>query len=252
MEEKRRTEEQRASKAKQMVDKVKDVAFEYVQQAQEAQETAQTATEQAEIAKKELEAAQGLVAAHEDRAAELAEQHSQQQAQIAQGQRDLHEIDRRLVVKQSELNNIINGLSVITDKLDDAKKSPAKGPEILERIEKDRWGRKLERPKVTVYEDELQAIKQQAQITPRMEWLQDAVKAVIRELKKLFKVDDLISPWKERAERAEREARAQQLERSKSDMELRKMRWFLRDRGLEAVYDQSQEMERHHTHHMRR
>ena len=249
MAEKRCTEEQRASKAKQMYDKAKSMALEYVQQAQEAQETAQTATEQAEIARAELEAAQSLTAAHETKAAELVEQHSQQQAQLDQGRKDLHEIDRRLVVKQSELNNIINGLAFITDRLDTAKKEPAKEPTILDRIDKDWRGRKLERPKVTVYEDELKAVKQQAQITPRMTWLQDALKAVILELRKLFKVDDLISPWKERAERAEREAREQQVERNKSDRELQKMRCFIRDRGLESAYEQSQEQEWHHVHH---
>lgn len=245
MEEKRRTEEQRAFKAKQMVDKAKGLAQGYVQEAQEAQETAQTATERAEMAQRELEAAQGLVAAHEDRAAELAED-------IAAKEQHGRALDRQIVVKQAELERVVDGLIVISDKLDDAKKEPSKGPEILERKDKDWRGRPLARPTVTVYEDELQAIKQQAQITPRMTWLQDALKAVINELKKLFKVDDLISPWKERAERAEREARAQQIERSKSDRELQKMRWFIRDRGLEGAYEQSQEQEIHHVHHHRR
>ena len=244
MEEKRRTEERRVSKAKQMIDKAKDIVQEYAQQAQEAQETAQTATEQAEIAKEELKAAQGLAAAHEARAAELTED-------IAQKEQLDRELDQQIQTKQAELDTVIQGLTVMANKLDESKKAPAKDPEILDRHDKDWRGRPLARPKVTVYEDELQAVKQQAQITPRMTWVQDALKKVIRELTELFKINELIAPWKERAEQAEREARSQQIERRKSDMELQNIRWFLKDKGLIQEYEQTKEQEIHHIHHRR-
>ena len=244
IEEKRRTAEQRASQAEQMYDKAKGLALECVQQAQEAQETAQTVTEQVETAKEELESVQSLVEAHKNRAVELTED-------IAQKEQLDWELDQQIQAKQAELDTVIQGLTTIANKLDDTKKTPANEPEILDRKTKDWLGRPLERPTVTIYEDELKAIKQQAQITPRMTWVQDNLKKVIQELRTLFKINDLIAPWKERAERAEMEARDERIQNRKIEMEVKNLKWFLQDRGLMKEYEQEMqpEIDRHHLHH---
>lgn len=235
-EEKAQEHEARVAQAIQVVHRAKNLAEGYVQEAQEATQT--------------REQEEKKIAALGEQKEQLSQEIGSYNEKIAEQENAFIELERKVEAKKEEVKQTIAELSSITDEIRDAQKNPIRDPEILSEGKKRRGKEKV--ATVELYKDEYFEWKQQRQIVPKLGWVADAIDRAVRKIEQLFKIDDIVKPLKERAERAEREARAQQIERAKSDREVNNLRWFLKDKGLLHEYEQSQELTQSISHHHHR
>lgn len=222
-------QEQLVEKAHQEVEQAKELKETYTQEAEEAQEIAKTAQEAAIAAKNEENEAKRKRKAEEAKKEEIT-------SEIAKKEQENQELEAKIIEKQKELDQVIKGIEEMVDNVEEVSKLKDINPKVLKREDKNVWGKKLERPTVTIYEDDFQELKQRAMITPSMQWLADKVKAAIEKFKKLFNIEALIAPFRERAQNAEQEVRT--LERSMKELRIERDNYkgFIKDRGLYRAY----------------
>lgn len=159
-------------------------------------------------------------------------------------------LDAKISQKKKEVEELIDLGNEVIKELSEAQGSPVPDPKILKRTpERKTLTGRVEPARVEMYESEYQALKHQAQLTPRLQWTADKIERIMTKIKRIFRVDD----------QAQKEfqynckIRGQQMELDEKDRKIDSLTDFIKSRGLWPIYERSQEMafELDHDHHHR-